>query len=182
MLKKATLWIAGRTLALIVFVTVSLGSCVTANVTTWAIFYPAQTVFPGGTPPEYFLVVVEDPHAASGAEYEILAWRYAQEMLAKEPQRARLSTREGRRFRVLEEGPGYQVVEARHTETAYITTRYRVEDGKVIPLYYKVDAALGSLLNILMLPVAVLGLWLGLFSARRFLAFFNAKTAARPTS
>lgn len=182
-LKNAALWITGRTLTLIVFIAVSLGSCATANVAASAIFYPAQTVFPGGTPPQNFLVVVEDLNAAGVVEgHRVLAWQYAQEILAKEPQRARLTVREGRRFRILEEGPGYQVVEARHTETAYITTRYRVEGGKVIPLYYKVNAALGSLLNILMLPVAVFGLWLGRLSARRFLEFFTAKTSAQPTS
>lgn len=178
-LKSAALWMTGRTLTLMVFVAVSLGSCAAINRTAWSVFYPAQTEFPGGVPPKYFLVVVEEPDSAGRLEHRILAWRDAEAILAKAPQKARLSVGEGRLFRVLEEGPGYQVVEARHRETAYIASRYRVEGGKITPLFYKVYATLGSWINLLMLPVAVLCFWLGLVAARRFLKFFSARTTRK---
>lgn len=175
---KMALWVGGRTMALIVFVTVSLTSCGTAYVAASSIFHPEQTNFPGNSPPEYFLVVVEEPHAGTEvAQHRVLAWKYAQEILAKEPQRARLSIQKGPRFRVLEEGQSYQVVQARHTETEYVTATYRVENGRIIPLSYKTDG--GIIFFGKMVPVYILGLWLGLISARRFLKYFIARTAGQ---
>ncbi len=182
-MRNAALWISGRTLALLVFAATSLASCATAHMTVQAIFYPEQTDFPGGAPPPSFQVVIRNPQAAGDdARYELLRWQRAHEILAKEPQRARLTTKEWGRstgFRVIEETPRYQVVEARFHGTIGIWTRYRAEDGKITPLSYKTDGGVAGFI-IYLIPLYALGLWLGLAASRRFLAFFIARTRARP--
>lgn len=174
-LKRVALWVTGRTLALVVLVTVSLASCGTTQYTALAIFHPEQTEFPGGTLPENFSVAIEDPHAASAAErVSVLPWKRAQEHLEKEGATVQLSSHEGRHFRVIEEGPDYQVVQAWHGDTIHIATRYRVQNGKIVPLSYKTDG--GMAFAFYMLPVYIFGLWLGLVASRRFLKLFIART------
>ncbi len=178
-LKRVALWVTGRTLALIVLVTVSVASCGTVQYTALAIFHPEQTEFPGGTLPDNFSVAIENPHANNSAERVwVLPWKWAQEHLEKEGYTAQLSIREGRHFRVMEEGPDYQVVHAWHGETAYIATRYRVQNGKIVPLSYKTDG--GMEFAFYMLPLYIFGLWLGLVASRHFLKLFIARTTIRP--
>jgi hypothetical protein len=42
-------------------------------------------------------------------------------------------------FKVLEDGPGGQVVEVQNDEMSYVMSRYRVQDGRVTPLAHRMD-------------------------------------------
>ncbi len=157
---------------MIVFVVTSVAGCSGAFHASSAIFYPEQTSFPGGEPPETFMVVVGD-RAIPSIPFRYVRWPQAVEIAARNPAALRLSRKEWSavevgdpwEFKVLEESPTHQVVSLSARSMMYgADTRYRVEGSRLTPLAYKADGGMFHLA--LLAPVFIFFLWLGWRLAR----------------
>lgn len=172
-LKAAALWTAGKLLAVFVFLITSVGGCTAVFYGASAALDPEQTEFPNGVPPASFLVVIEDREAKQSDEgYGVVRWEKIATVMAKNPGAFRVSVKEYSwrhsdpwGFKVIEETPGYQVIELHHSNTQRIKTRYRIEGSSITPLSYKTDGGVG--LAMLLTPVFLFCLWLGWWAARR---------------
>lgn len=163
---------AGKLVAVLVFAATSFVSCSGAYFASQAVFFPRQTDFSRGTPPD-FAVVVEDREAKDPHDrFTVAPLRRVPELLKRNPDILRLSRKQYSaevgdpwRFKVLEETAQFQVVELEHRNTSGIKVRYRVEGDRVTPLYYNTDG--GIILMTFLLPVFLLCLVLGVWAARR---------------
>lgn len=171
--KIAALWTFGKFLAIAVFLATSFASCGGVFMASSALFFPEQTEFPGGEPPQSFLVVIENRAAPQSDDiYTVVRWQRLSEVIAKNPEGLRVSQKEYTYsngdpwwFKVSEETAAFQVIELQHRNTQGINTRYRVEGSRVTPLSYKTDG--GIVHMVYLMPVFILCLWLGWFAARR---------------
>ena len=171
--KLAALRTAGKLLAVFIFLVTSVSSCTALFYGSSMVLYPEQTDFPNGVVPANFLVVIENREAQRPDErYGVVRWEKVATVMAKNPGAFRVSVKEysSQRddpwgFKVLEETPGYQVIELRHSNTRSIKTRYRIEGSSITPLSYKTDGGVG--LAMMLLVPMLFCLWLGLWAARR---------------
>ncbi len=171
--KVAALWTAGKLLAISIFLVTSVGGCSAVFYGVSAVFYPEQTDFPNGVPPASFLVAIENREAKQPDEgYGVVRWEKIAPVIAKTPGAFRVSVKEYSwrhgdpwGFKVIEETPGHQVIELRHSNTQSIKTRYRIEGSRITPISYKTDGGVG--LAMLLIPVFLFCLWLGWWAARR---------------
>lgn len=183
-LKIAALWTFGKFLAIAVFLATSFASCGGVFMASSAVFFPEQTEFPGGEPPQSFLVVVENRAAPHPDDiYTVVRWQRLPGAIAKNPGGLRVSQKkydysggDPWGFKVTEETPAFQVIELRHRNTQGINTRYRVEGGRVTPLSYKTDG--GIVHMVYLMPVFMLCLWLGWFVARQSTRWVTRAIAA----
>jgi hypothetical protein len=170
----------------IVFVAVSVAGCAGAFNASSAIFYPEQTRFPNGQPPEDFTVVVGD-RAIPSIPFRYVRWAQAGEIAAKNPAALRLSRKEWSaievgdpwEFKVEEESPAHQVVSLEARSMMYgARTRYRVEGSRVTPLAYKTDGGFFHLM--LLAPVFVFFAWLAVRASLLTSRAISRKLSPRP--
>ena len=177
-----------KLVAAIVFVITSVAGCAGAFNASSAIFYPEQTSFPGGQPPEDFMVVVGD-RAIPSIPFRYVRWPQAREIAEKNPAALRLSRKEWSgaevgdpwEFKVLEESATHQVVSLEARSMMYgARTRYRVEGNRITPLAYKVDGGIFHLA--LLMPVFIFFVWLAVRLARATSRGISRLLSPRPVT
>lgn len=104
--------------------------------------------FPDG-PPQSFIVVAEKASAnkSKGQDFIFYYWSDLNSIKDNPQYTFHLPEREwsgnaggnSASFKVIEDTPAYQIVEAYQVSTVAIKTRYRVEGGRITPLYLRTD-------------------------------------------
>lgn len=121
----------------------------------WSHAFFKSTDFPGGQPPDHFVVALRDPNKTSGEDaHKPAFWNHVPALKASGVKFTfLLAEKSGRlpsqgdiyNYEVLEDRRTSQIIEVRFANTHTSWSRYEAYEDRIVPLSYRTD---GSMLSI----------------------------------
>ena len=133
----------------------------------WSHAFFKSTDFPGGQPTDRFVVALRDPGKTSGKNaYEPAFWKQVPALKASGRKFTFLLTEKSGQlpsqgdfynYEVLEDRKTSQIIEVRYGNTHTSWSRYEAYEDRIVPLSYRTDGSILSLVPIFgLLVIAVL--------------------------